>query len=55
MKTTKRRGLSIHTPIVSGAALFEGNEEVAIVANRVFGTFDGKPKHVGFTLNSDAP
>ena len=40
---------------VSGAAIFKGNAKIGIVPNKVFGTLDTKPKHVGFTLNSDTP
>ena len=42
-------------PTVSGAAIFKGNAKVGIVSNKVFGTLDSKPIHVGFTLNSDTP
>jgi hypothetical protein len=42
-------------PTVSGSALFKGNYKVGIVPNKVFGTLDTQPKHVGFTLNSDTP
>ncbi|MGA7244869.1 MAG: DUF1254 domain-containing protein [Terracidiphilus sp.] len=42
-------------PTVSGHAIFVGNEKIGIVPNKVFGTLDSKPKHVGFTLNSDTP
>ena len=42
-------------PTVSGSALFKGNAKIGIVPNKVFGTLDGQPKHVGFTLNSDTP
>ena len=42
-------------PTVSGHAIFVGNEKIGIVPNKVFGTLDTKPKHVGFTLNSDTP
>ena len=42
-------------PTVSGHAIFKGNEKIGIVPNKVFGTLDTKPKHVGFTLNSDTP
>src|ERR1700733_14843826 len=42
-------------PTVSGHAIFRGNEKIGIVPNKVFGTLDSKPKHVGFTLNSDTP
>jgi hypothetical protein len=40
---------------VSGAAIFKGNEEIGLVDNKVFGVLDTKPRHVGFTLNSDTP
>ena len=40
---------------VSGAAILKGNNEVGVVENKVFGILDTKPRHVGFTLNSDTP
>jgi hypothetical protein len=42
-------------PTVSGAAIFKGTAKVGVVPNKVFGTLDSQPKHVGFTLNSDTP
>jgi hypothetical protein len=42
-------------PTVSGHAIFKGNEKIGIVPNKVSGTLDSQPKHVGFTLNSDTP
>lgn len=42
-------------PTVSGSAIFKGNAKVGIIPNKVFGTLDTQPKHVGFTLNSDTP
>jgi hypothetical protein len=42
-------------PTVSGMALWKGNERVGLVPNRVFGTLDAQPRHVGFTLNADTP
>lgn len=42
-------------PTVSGHAIFVGNAKLGIVPNKVFGTLDSKPMHVGFTLNSDTP
>jgi hypothetical protein len=42
-------------PTVSGSGIFKGNEKIGIVPNKVFGTLDSKPMHVGFTLNSDTP
>jgi hypothetical protein len=42
-------------PTVSGSAIFKGNAKLGIIPNKVFGTLDGQPKHVGFTLNSDTP
>jgi hypothetical protein len=42
-------------PTVSGAAIFKGNHDCGLVDNRIFGTLDGKPRHVGFTYNSDTP
>lgn len=42
-------------PSVSGLALFEGNVRAGAVANQVFGVLDARPRHLGFTLNSDTP
>lgn len=42
-------------PTVSGAAIFKGNAKIGVLPNKVFGTLDSQPKHVGFTLNSDTP
>ena len=42
-------------PTVSGAAIFKGNAEIGVIPNKAFGVLDTKPKHVGFTLNSDTP
>src|SRR6185437_7342780 len=42
-------------PTVSGAAIFKGTAKLGIITNKVSGTLDTKPKHVGFTLNSDTP
>ncbi len=42
-------------PTVSGAAIFVGMTKSGGVDNRVFGLLDTKPRHVGFTLNSDTP
>jgi hypothetical protein len=42
-------------PTVSGAAIFKGNAKVGVVPNQAFGTLDTRPRHVGFTLNSDTP
>jgi hypothetical protein len=42
-------------PTVSGAAIMKGNADVGVVDNRVFGVLNGKPRHVGFTYNSDTP
>ena len=42
-------------PTVSGAAIFKGNTDAGIVDNKVFGVLDSKPRHVGFTYNSDTP
>ena len=42
-------------PTVSGAAIFKGNAQIGVKPNTVFGTLDTKPKHIGFTLNSDTP
>ena len=42
-------------PTVSGAAILRGSRDIGIVANKTFGTQDSKPRHIGFTLNSDTP
>jgi hypothetical protein len=42
-------------PTVSGAAIFKGNATIGVIPNKVFGTLDTKPTHVGFTYNSDTP
>jgi len=42
-------------PTVSGSAIFKGNAKLGIIPNKVFGTLDTLPRHVGFTLNSDTP
>jgi hypothetical protein len=42
-------------PTVSGAAIFKGTATVGVQPNKVFGYMDTKPRHVGFTLNSDTP
>ena len=42
-------------PTVSGHAIFKGNAKIGIIPNKVSGTLDTQPKHVGFTLNSDTP
>src|SRR5262249_50388833 len=42
-------------PTVSGAAIFKGGAENGVVDNKVFTIIDSKPRHVGFTYNSDTP
>src|ERR1700753_3728016 len=42
-------------PTVSGHAIIKGNEKIGILPNKVSGTLDSKPRHIGFTLNSDTP
>ncbi|RZU40066.1 DUF1254 domain-containing protein [Edaphobacter modestus] len=42
-------------PTVSGSAIFKGNAKLGVIPNKVFGTLDTQPRHVGFTLNSDTP
>jgi hypothetical protein len=42
-------------PTVSGLAIFKGHAGAGIKFNSVFGTLDTKPRHMGFTLNSDTP
>jgi hypothetical protein len=39
-------------PSVSGLAIFKGNNVLGVVENKVFGTLETHPKHVGLTLNS---
>jgi hypothetical protein len=41
-------------PSVSGA-IFDGTAKVGTKPNKVFGSMDTRPRHVGFTLNSDTP
>ncbi len=42
-------------PTVSGEAILQGNLDIGIKPNTVFGTLDTKPQQIGFTLNSDTP
>ena len=42
-------------PTVSGATIFRGTAKVGVQPNKVFGFMDTKPRHVGYTLNSDTP
>ena len=42
-------------PTVSGAANFKVDAEVGIVDNKVLALLDSKPRHAGFTYNSDTP
>lgn len=42
-------------PTVSGYAIAKGSLAIGILPNKVFGTQDTKPRHVGYTLNSDTP
>ncbi len=42
-------------PTVSGAAIFRGTANVGAAPNKVFGSMDTRPRHVGYTLNSDTP
>jgi hypothetical protein len=42
-------------PTVSGSAIFKGNAKIGVIPNKAFGTLDTKPRHIGFTLNSDTP
>src|ERR1700751_3858744 len=48
-------GYRFFYPTVSGAAIFKGNATIGVIPNKVFGTLDTKPTHVGFTYNSDTP
>lgn len=45
----------IFYPTVSGYAMLKGNEKIGIFPNKVSGTLDTQPKHIGYTLNSDTP
>lgn len=40
---------------VSGYAMLKGSINAGLVPNKVFGMMDTKPRHVGYTLNSDTP
>ncbi len=40
---------------VSGEAILQGNLDINIKPNTVFGTLDTKPLQIGYTLNSDTP
>jgi hypothetical protein len=42
-------------PTVSGAAIVRGNEQINVVANKVFGIIDCAPEQLVFTANSDTP
>jgi len=42
-------------PTVSGAAIVQGNTDIGILPNKVFGVLDTLPRHVIFTPNSDTP
>jgi hypothetical protein len=42
-------------PTVSGAAIVRGNEQIGVVANKVFGILDCAPEQLVFTANSDTP
>lgn len=42
-------------PTVSGEAIIDGNLKLGLIPNKNSGTLDSKPKHVGYTLNSDTP
>src|SRR5262252_7381611 len=42
-------------PSVSGAAIFSGTAKIGVQPNKVFGSMDTQPRHVGYTLNSDTP
>ena len=42
-------------PTVSGAAIFRGSANVGVAPNKVFGSMDTRPRHIGYTLNSDTP
>jgi len=40
-------------PTVSGLAIYQGNEAIGLVPNRVFGVLDTQPRHVSLTHDSD--
>jgi hypothetical protein len=40
---------------VSGEAILKGNADLGVLPNKVYGTLDTKPIHVGLTLNGDTP
>ena len=40
---------------VSGEAILRGNDSIGVIPNKTFGSLDTKPKHIGYTLNSDTP
>src|SRR5262249_15901895 len=42
-------------PTVSGMAIWKGSLKAGSVPNKVFGVLDAKPRHIGFTYNSDTP
>lgn len=42
-------------PTVSGAAIVKGNEQIGVVANKVFGILDCAPEQLVYTANSDTP
>lgn len=42
-------------PTVSCAAMFHGNADIGVLANKTWGSMSTLPRHVGFTLNSDTP
>ncbi len=42
-------------PTVSGQSIINGNKAIGVIPNKKFGILDAKPRHVGFTLNSDTP
>ena len=45
----------IFYPTVSGFAIISGTMQVGVQPNKVFGSMDTQPRHVGYTLNSDTP
>jgi hypothetical protein len=42
-------------PTVSGAAIFRGSANVGLAPDKPFGSMDTRPRHIGYTLNSDTP
>ena len=52
---SRRPGVPLLLPTVSGLAIFTGPQADGLAANDVFGVLDTEPEQLGFTLNSDTP